>query len=90
MWAFMGSILEDIFPLTVSYQFFKIFRSFQLMLKDTFSPQLSDTLKTRSTKIYFIKTRKEQKGSCPSLSAASDQESEDEEARHVGYERRGF
>lgn len=90
MWAFMGSILEDFFPLTVSYQFFKIFRSFQLMVKDTFSPQLSDTLKTRSTKIYFIKTRKEQKGSCPSLSVASDQESEDEEARHVGYERRGF
>ena len=72
MWAFMGSILEDFFFLTISCQFFKIFRSFQLMVKDTFSPQLSDTLKTRSTKIYFIKTRKEQKRSSPFLSVASD------------------
>lgn len=75
MWAFMGSILEDFFffsLLTISCQFFKIFRSFQLMVKDTFSPPLSHTLKTRSTEIYFIKTRKEQKGSSPSLSVASD------------------
>lgn len=79
MWAFGGSVLEEFVPKKIPINFSEYSetssngeRHIQLTI--------SHTLKTRNVKIYFVKTRSDQRGSSafPSITVT-----------HLGISRRG-